>query len=54
MRNLFKTNYNRIRLEPRGHAPSRLAVKRLRGLLLKRRIVRVFVRKGVRKNIISY
>ena len=37
-----------------SHAPSRLPVKKLRRLLLKRRIVRVFVRKGVRKNIISY
>ena len=37
-----------------SHAPSRLPVKKLRRLLHKRRKVRVFVRKGIWKNIISY
>ena len=37
-----------------GHAPSRPPVNKLRRLLLKRRKVRVFVWKGIRKNIISY
>ena len=38
-----------------GHAPSRLPVKKLRRLLHKRRkAVRVFVWKGIWKNIISY
>ena len=37
-----------------SHAPSRLPVKKLRRLLHKRKKVRVFVRKGIRKNIISY
>ena len=37
-----------------SHAPSRLPVKKLRRLLHKRRKVRVFVWKGIRKNIISY
>ena len=32
-----------------SHAPSRLPVKKLRRLLQKRRKVRVFVRKGIRK-----
>ena len=36
------------------HAPSRLPVKKLRRLLHKRRKVRVFVWKGIWKNIISY
>ena len=35
-----------------SHAPSRLPVKKLRRLLHKRRKVRLFVWKGVRKNII--
>ena len=37
-----------------SHAPSRLPVKKLRRLLQKRRKVRVFVWKGIWKNIISY
>ena len=37
-----------------SHAPSRLSVKKLRHLLHKRRKVRVFVWKGIWKNIISY
>ena len=37
-----------------SHAPSRLPVTKLRRLLLKRRNVRVFVWKGIWKNIISY
>ena len=37
-----------------SHAPSRLLVKKLRRLLHKRRKVRVFVWKGIWKNIISY
>ena len=40
---IYDSNYNRIGLQPRGHAPSRLSVKKLRRLLLKRRKVRVFV-----------
>ena len=51
---LYDRNCNRIGLQPRGHAPSRLSVKKLRRLLLKKRKVRVFVWKGIRKNIISY
>ena len=37
-----------------SHAPSRLLVKKLRRLLHKRKKVRVFVWKGIWKNIISY
>ena len=37
-----------------SHAPSRLPVKKLRRLLHKRKKVRVFVWKGIWKNIISY
>ena len=37
-----------------SHAPSRLPVKKLRRLLLKRRNVRVFVWKGIWKKIFSY
>ena len=51
---IYDRNYNRIGLQPRGHVPSRLSVKKLRRLLLKKRKVRVFVWKGIRKNIISY
>ena len=40
---IYDRNYNRIGLQPRGHAPSRLSVKKLRPLLLKKRKVRVFV-----------
>ena len=47
-------NYTRIGLQPRGHVPSGLSVKKLRHLLHKRRKVRVFVWKGIRKNITSY
>ena len=49
---IFDRNYNQIGLQPRGHAPTRLPVKKLRRLLHKRRKVRLFVWKGVRKNII--
>ena len=51
---IYDRNYNRIGLRPRGHAPSRLPVKKLRRLLHKRRKVRVFVWKGIWKNIISH
>ena len=51
---IYDRNYNRIGLQPRGHAPSRLPGKKVRRLLHKRRKVRVFVWKGIRKNIISY
>ena len=51
---IYHRNYNRIGLKPRGHVPSRLRVKKLRLPLHKRRKVRVFVWKGIRKNIISY
>ena len=54
MQFIYDKNYNQIGLKPRGHAPSRLPVKKLRSLLHKRRKVRVFVWKGIRKNIISY
>ena len=55
MRNLFHDrNYNRIGLQPRGHVPNKLPVKNLRRLVHKRRKVRVFVLKGMLKNIISY
>ena len=37
-----------------SHAPSRLPVKKLRRLLHKSRKVRIFVWKGIWKNIISY
>ena len=37
-----------------SHAPSKFPVKKLRRLLQKRRKVRVFVWKGIWKNIISY
>ena len=46
---VYGRNYNRIGLQPRGHAASRLLVKKLRRLLHKRRKVRVFVGKGIRK-----
>ena len=51
---IYERNYNRIGLQPRGHAPSRLPVKKLRHLSHKRKKVRVFVWKSIRKNIISY
>ena len=38
---IYDSNYNRIGLQPRGHAPSRLSVKKLRRLLFKKRKVRV-------------
>ena len=44
-----KWSYNRNGLQLRGHAPSRLPVKKLRRLLHKRRKVRVFVWKGILK-----
>ena len=50
----YDRNYNRIGLQPRGHAPSKLPVKKLRRLLHKRRKVMVFVGKSMRENIISY
>ena len=49
---IYDRNYNQKGLQPRGYAPSRLPVKKLRCLLHKRRKVRVFVWKGIRKNII--
>ena len=51
---IYERNCNRLGLQPRGHAPSRLPVKKLRRLLQRRRKVRVFVWEGIRKNIISY
>ena len=51
---IYHMNYNRIGLQPRGHTPSRLPVKKLRGLVHKRRKVRVFVWKSIRKNIITF
>jgi len=50
---IYDRNYNRIGLQPRGHAPSRFPVKKSRRLLHKKRKVRVFVWKGILKNIIS-
>ena len=50
----YDRNYNRIKLQPRGHAPSKLPVKKWRRLLHKRRKVMVFVGKSMRENIISY
>ena len=46
---IYDRNYNQIGLQPRGHAPSRLPVKKLRSLLRKRRKVRVFVWNGIQK-----
>ena len=51
---IYDRTYNRIGLQPRGHAPSRLPVMKLRCLLHKSKKVRVFVWKGIQKNIISY
>ena len=51
---IFDRNYNRSGLQPRGHAPNSLPVKMLRRRLHKRRKIRVFVWKGIRKNMISY
>ena len=39
---VYDRNYSRIGLQPQGHAPSRLPVKKLRRLLLKTRKVRAF------------
>ena len=39
---VYDRNYNRIGLQPQGHVPSRLPVKKLRRLLLKTRKVRAF------------
>ena len=51
MCNLFNDgNDDPIGLQRRGHAPSRLPVKRLRRLLHKKREVRAFVWKGIRQN----
>ena len=36
---IYDSSYNRIGLQPRGHAPSRLPVKKLRRLLHKKRKV---------------
>ena len=49
---IYDRHYNQNGLQPRGYAPSTLPVKKLRCLLHKRRKVRVFVWKGIRKNII--
>ena len=49
---IYDRNYSRIGLHPRGHAPSRLPLKKLSRLLHKRRKARVFVWIGIRKNII--
>ena len=49
---IYDRNYNQIGLQPRGHAPSRLPVKKLRRLLHKTRKLRLFAWKGIRKNII--
>ena len=55
MPNLFMTEVIiKFVLKPRGHVRSRLPVKKLRRPLQKRRKVKVFVWKGIRKNIISY
>ena len=51
---IYDRNYNRIGLQTRGHAPIRLPGKKVRRLLHKRRKVRVFVWKVIRKNIVSY
>ena len=51
---IYDRNYNRIELRRRGHAPSRLPVKKLRRLLHKRRKVKGFVWKGIRKISFSY
>ena len=51
---IYDRHYNQNGLQPRGYAPSRLPVKKLRCLLHKRRKVRVFVWKGIRKNIIFF
>ena len=51
---IYDRNYNLIGLQPRGHVPNRLPLKKIRRLLHKRRKVRVFVWKGILKNIISY
>ena len=51
---IYDRDYNLTGLQPRGHAPNRLPVKKLRRLLHKRRNVRVFAWKGILKNIISY
>ena len=51
---IYDRNYSRIGLQTRGHAPSRLPGKKVRRLLHKRRKVRVFVWKVIRKNIVSY
>ena len=39
---VYDRNFNRTGLQPRGHAPSILSLKRLRRLLHKRRKVWVF------------
>ena len=44
---IYDANDDRIRLQRRGHAPSRLRVKKLRRLLHKKREVRAFVWKGI-------
>ena len=46
---IYDGNFNRIGSQPRGHAPIRLPVKKLRRLLHKRRKVKVFGWKGIRK-----
>ena len=51
---IYDRNYNRTGLQTRGHAPSRFPGKKVRRLLHKRKKVRVFVWKVIRKNIVSY
>ena len=45
---IYDGNDDRIRLHRRGHAPSKLQVKKLSCLLHKKREVRAFVGKGIR------
>ena len=53
---IYDRNYNRIRSQPRSctYLADFLCRKKLRQLLHKRKKVKVFVSKGIRKNIISY
>ena len=46
---IYDGNDHRIQLQRRGHAPSRLPVKKLRRLLHKKREVRAFVWKRIGK-----
>ena len=47
---IYDRNDDRIQLQRRGHGPSRLPVNKLRRLLHKKRDVRAFVWKCIRKN----